>query len=196
MFSNISTERTGRRGASSPAAALALTALALFGSFAQGETQEVNRTRSIYVPVRFQACEHVSNVRLTVTGDPQPFTLGTRIFMFTYYPDRGALLPEFAEVWIEGTASTDEGLHEIRTNVLVTPERIASSQDLLNRGSDEIEKQLRRRRDVRLPEATIQIKCQDSCARAKNEAKSAGEDASEERSDRTTTRGSTFETQR
>ena len=134
-------------------------------SSALAAQRERNRARSIYVPVRFEACEHVRNVRLTIAGDPQAFTPGKRIFMFTYYPELDAVLPELAEVWIEGEATTEEGSRPIRTNLLVTPERIASSRDELDRGPSEIVKQLRRRMDVRLPETLIHIKCEDSCTR-------------------------------
>lgn len=137
----------------------------LVGSSTLAAQRELNRARSIYVPVRFEACEHVSDVRLTVTGDPQVFTLGRRIFMFTYYPELDAVLPELTEVWIEGEAATEEGSRPIRTNLVVTPERIMTSGDELERGTDEIETQLRRRMDVRLPETPIRIKCEDSCPR-------------------------------
>lgn len=105
------------------------------------------------------------NVTLTVTGDPQVFTPGRRIFMFTYYPERQAVLPEFTEILVEGEAKTDDGVHRIRTNLVVTPDRIASSRDLIDRDPDEIVKQLHSRRDVRLPEAVIYIKYQNSCSR-------------------------------
>lgn len=165
---------------------LVLIGLALFSPNGDAAPRELNRARSIYVPVRFEACEHLANVVLTVAGDSHPFTLGTRIFMFTYYPDKKAVLPEFTEVRIQGEATTGNGVRTIRTNLLVTPERIVSSQDSLDRGEEEIVRQLRRRRDVRLPEAVIHIKCEDSCSLS---TKSAA------RSD-TATEGAPFETNR
>ncbi|NJR31217.1 hypothetical protein HC762_00205, partial [bacterium] len=89
---------------------LVLSTLAFFSPNVDAAPRELNRTRSIYVPVRFEACEHVTNVMLTVAGDSLAFTLGTRIFMFTYYPDKKAVLPEFTEVRIEGEATTKDGV--------------------------------------------------------------------------------------
>ncbi len=144
---------------------LAMTVFSFLGPGVEAARRELNLNRSIYVPVRFQSCEHVKNVELSVVGEPYAFALGTRIFQFTYYADKEAVLPEFTEVRIEGDVIKEDGISKIRTNLLVTPEKIVSSRDSLNRGHDEIMKQLRRRRDVRLPATVINIKCHDSCTR-------------------------------
>ena len=144
---------------------LAMTVFSFLGPGVEAARRELNLNRSVYVPVRFQSCEHVNNVQLFVAGEPYVFALGTRIFMFTYYADKKAVLPEFTEVWIEGDVIKKDGVSKIRTNLLVTPEKIVSSHDSLSRGHEEIEKQLRRRRDVRLPVSVINIKCRDSCSR-------------------------------
>ncbi len=147
------------------ASLLAMTVFSFLGPDVEAARRKLNLNRSIYVPVRFQSCEHVKNVELSVAGESYAFALGTRIFQFTYYADKEAVLPEFTEVRIEGDVIKEDGVSKIRTNLLVTPEKIMSSHDSLNRGHDEIVKQLRRRRDVRLPESVVSIKCEDSCSR-------------------------------
>ncbi len=144
---------------------LAMTVFSFFGPDVEASRSELNLNRSIYVPVRFQSCEHVKNVELSVAGESYAFALGTRIFQFTYYADKEAVLPGFTEVRIEGDVIKEDGVDKIRTNLLVTPEKIVASRDSLNRGRDEIVKQLRRRRDVRFPVSVINIKCHDSCTR-------------------------------
>ena len=147
------------------ASLFAMTVFNFLGPGVEAAQRELNLNRSIYVPVRFQSCEHVKNVELSVAGEPYVFALGTRIFQFTYYSDKKAVLPEFTEVWIEGDVIKEDGVSKIRTNLLVTPEKIASSHDSLTRGHEEIVKQFRRRRDVRLPVSVVNIKCHDSCTR-------------------------------
>lgn len=151
MLQNDPKQRSERGRKLFLASLLALTVFSFFHTNVEAARRELNLNRSIYVPVRFQSCEHVKNVELSVVGEPYAFALGTRNFQFTYYADKDAVLPEFTEVRIEGDVIQEDGVTKIRTNLLVTPEKIVSSRGSLTRGHEEIVKQLRRRRDVRLP---------------------------------------------
>ena len=159
-----------RKGGGRVAAAfyLGLIAFCFFNPSVDAASRSLNRNRSIYVPVRFEACEHMENVELSIAGESYTFGLGKRIFLFTYYADKKAVLPEFTEVWIEGESDTADGVRSMRTNLVVTPGSIQSSLGSLTGREREIEKQLRRRRDARLPESVIRIQCREQCLRTQN----------------------------
>lgn len=125
--------------------------------------REALRQRSIYVPVRFLACPHVKNVRLQVAGSTAFFPLGLRTFLFTYDSNTEALQPEFVEVVIDGEGQCE--LKAIHSNVLITPQNVASSSEVVEANLEALLRQARVRRDLRLPERTVLIRCSRSCDR-------------------------------
>ena len=74
--------------------------LLILGQSAAAVGYEVNRNRSIYVPVLFASCEHLENVRLSVAGGQVEFPEAEQAFQFAYYFDRRVILPNCVEVRI------------------------------------------------------------------------------------------------
>ncbi len=136
---------------------LIIATVLILGQGADAVGYEVNRNRSIYVPVLFASCEHLENVRLSVEGGQMVFPLGARIFQFAYYGDRKAILPNWVEVKIEAERVGDGG--HFKANVFITPDKILSGSDSRTIKEEVVMKQLRVRRDVRLPKTRVLIKC-------------------------------------
>ena len=120
-------------------------------------------TRSIYVPVRFELCEHLQDAVL-YEGETALGALPVkRIFQFTYYPRLERVEPARTDVRVEGTRS-DGGSFVGR--LAVTPSGIYTANSEL---ALDLEAQLRRLRyklDVRYDVVELRLRCGDSCERA------------------------------
>jgi len=123
--------------------------------------RELNLNRSLYVPIRFVVCQHVTNVAISVRGDETVFPLGLRTFLFTYDIDRQRILPQFIDVRISGE-NVNSG-HRFVTNVIITPDGVYSSVDSGSVDWERLKKQALVRRDIRFPVRQVLITADPDC---------------------------------
>jgi hypothetical protein len=142
---------------------IALVALALlhFASGAHAGQRELNLIRSLYVPVRFVACQHVTNIVMSVHGDETVFPLGLRTFLFTYDTERNQLLPQSVDVRISGE-HVDSG-EAFLTNVIIAPDGVLSSVDSSKVDWESVRQKARIRRDIRFSTRQVLITSDPDC---------------------------------
>ena len=147
-------------------AAGALLAI-LFAAPLESRDEELDKakllTRSIYVPVRFELCDHLRDGVLYEGESPLGVLPVKRIFQFTYYPQLERVEPLRADVRIEGTR--DDGTSFVG-RLAVTPSGIysANSEVALDLGAQL--RRLRHRLDVRYDVVELRLRCDDSCGRS------------------------------
>jgi hypothetical protein len=150
--------RRSQRGSRLLGVAAVAVSLALS---AEGAQREVNRTRSIYVPVRFVPCPHVRNLRLSVAGDSTVFAPGLQVFQFAYYSERRAILPAAVDVRIN--AEVVGGGRAVDTNVIIRANGIVTAGRIREFDLEKLEKQLAVRRDARLEPVNVLITATRDC---------------------------------
>ncbi len=117
-------------------------------------------TRSIYVPVEFQLCEHLENAVLYQGDQAVSLMPVKRIFQFTYYPHLERIEPERTEVRVEGMRTNGE---QFTGRLAVTPWGIFTANQEIEL---DMKKQLVRMKyklDVRYKIRTLTMRCSDSC---------------------------------
>ncbi len=117
-------------------------------------------TRSIYVPVEFQLCEHLEKAVLYQGDQAVSLMPAKRIFQFTYYPDLERIEPERSEVRVEGMRTNGE---EFTGRLAVTPWGIFTANERIEL---DLKKQLSRMKyklDVRYKNRRLTMRCVDSC---------------------------------
>ncbi|GMR23562.1 MAG: hypothetical protein BMS9Abin37_2003 [Acidobacteriota bacterium] len=145
-----------------------LRSLFLFSLFALVATTALAKddkgkflTRSIYVPVRFELCEHLENAILYEGEQPVSLMPAKRIFQFTYYPRLGRIEPAKTDVRVEGMRTNGE---EFIGRLAVTPWGIYTANQQIDL---DLNKQLARMKyklDVRYKTRTLTLRCSDSCS--------------------------------
>ena len=152
-------KRTDRR---LPVSLVAFALVFAFASSTRAAEKRVKLTRSIYVPVEFELCEHLNNGVL-YEGDRALIMLpAKRIFQFTYYPDLERIVPVRSDVRVEGLRDSGE---EFVGKLAVTPWGIFTANDSVEL---DMEKQLARLRykiDVRYEPVDMRLRCSGSCER-------------------------------
>lgn len=128
-------------------------------------------TRSIYLPVEFELCEHLENAVLYQGDQALSLMPAKRIFQFTYYPHLGRIEPIRTDVRVEGTRADGE---PFAGKLAITPWGIYTANESIEL---DLKKQLTRMKyklDVRYRTRTLKMKCDTLCPKdAKPEAVAA-----------------------
>jgi hypothetical protein len=119
-------------------------------------------TRSIYVPVQFNLCEHLRDAVLYQDDQALNVLPARRIFQFTYYPHLARIEPSASEVRVEGSR-TEGG--EFVGRLAVTPWGVFSGTHKIELDMNEQLQKMRFKLDVRYPTVTLRLRCLDSCGR-------------------------------
>lgn len=119
-------------------------------------------TRSIYVPVHFNLCEHLRDAVLYQDGQAVSLLPARRIFQFTYYPQLARIEPSATAVRVEGSR-TDGG--EFIGRLAVTPWGVFSGSHKIELDMNQQLQKMRFKLDVRYPTVTLRLRCGDSCGR-------------------------------
>ncbi len=95
--------------------------------------------RSLYVPVTFRVCEHLSEANLYIEDQRVGALPIERIFLFTYYPDLKRLLPKVTNLRVEGVRTDDNspfiGRLALDPTAIYTSERLNWNMNgMLSRG--------------------------------------------------------------
>lgn len=117
-------------------------------------------TRSIYVPVEFELCEHLENAVLYQDDQAVSVMPAKRIFQFTYYPTLERIAPTKSDVRVEGMRTDGE---EFTGRLAVTPWGIFTANESIEL---DLKKQLMRMKyklDVRYKTRTLTMRCESTC---------------------------------
>ncbi len=118
--------------------------------------------RSIYVPVAFKLCEHLTQGILYI-GDMAVAPVPTeRIFQFTYYPALHRFAPEVTQVRIQGTGS--EG-SPFLARLAVSPLEITSSNERIDLNMTKQLEKFDYKIDVRYKRIELLVRCDSSCGK-------------------------------
>lgn len=134
------------------------------GDASASEPEYLNR--SIYMPIEFRLCEHLTNAVFYQDDVPVSTMPAGRVFQFTYYPKLERLLPELVRVRVEGEYEDESEPFVAR--LAVTPMGVHSAHR--TRAAD-IERQVHKQKhkvDVRLEPKVIGLRCPRFCKRAQN----------------------------
>ncbi len=119
-------------------------------------------TRSIYVPLELDLCEHLHDAVLYQNEQAVSAIPSKRIFQFTYYPNLGRMEPVRTEVRVVGLREDGE---EFVGRFAVTPSGIFTANTKVEL---DLKTQLRRFRhkiDVRYRSRALSLRCSDTCGR-------------------------------
>ena len=119
-------------------------------------------TRSIYVPLELELCEHLHDAVLYQNEQMVSALPSKRIFQFTYYPKLGRMEPLRTDVRVVGFRE-DGG--EFVGRLAITPWGIFTANTKVEL---DLKTQLRRFRhkiDVRYRSRSLTLRCSDACGR-------------------------------
>ncbi|TDI43434.1 MAG: hypothetical protein E2P02_11435 [Acidobacteria bacterium] len=119
-------------------------------------------TRSIYVPLELELCEHLHDAVLYQNEQVVSTLPSKRIFQFTYYPNLGRMEPVRTDVRVVGFRENGE---EFVGRLAITPWGIFTANTKVEL---DLKAQLRRFRhkiDVRYRLRSLTLRCSDTCGR-------------------------------
>ena len=119
--------------------------------------------RSIYVPVSFGVCEHLSDAILYVEDQRVGYLPSRRIFQFTYYPSLKRMAPEATQIRVEGYR--DDG-SAFLARLAVTAGGIYSANRQIELHIKKQLEKLRYKIDVRYKQFDLLLQCDTVCRRA------------------------------
>jgi hypothetical protein len=148
-------------------------AVLLFASLAQSEAKDrkndkgkVDRarllTRSIYLPVELEVCEHLRQAVLYQGDQAVSLLPAKRIFQFTYYPTLDRIEPLRSDIRVEG--KRNDGT-EFLARLAVTAWGVFTADHKIKLDLDSQLRKMRYKLDVRYEPLVIRISCSDACER-------------------------------
>ncbi|HLE19996.1 MAG TPA: hypothetical protein VJB88_02650 [Vicinamibacteria bacterium] len=140
---------------------LASVVLAVSGSVMAKDGKRLNR--SLYVPIAFRSCEHLTKATLYIGDQPVASLPTERVFLFTYYPDLKRLEPAVTEIRIEGVRSDDATPFIGR--LAVDPTAIYSAEERIELDFERAKKQLSYRIDSRYQKVSVLVRCSAECGK-------------------------------
>ena len=120
-------------------------------------------TRSFYVPLRVNLCEHVEGAILYRGDTPLTELPGSHVFQFTFFPELKRIVPEIDRVRVEG--KDDQG-EPFRTEIVVTPASVYVGDKKIDLDLERAMRELHRRIDFRHEVVTITLRCAHACPRS------------------------------
>jgi hypothetical protein len=128
-------------------------------------------TRSIYVPVEFELCEHLKDAVLYQEDQAVSLVPVKRIFQFTFYPKLGRIEPLKADIRVEGKRTNGE---KFIGRLAITPWAIVTANEQIELDLQQQLDRMRHKLDVRYKPRTLVLRCSDTCGvESKPEAVSA-----------------------
>jgi hypothetical protein len=152
-----------RLSRSSTGALLALVFAASSASGYEARDKAKLLTRSIYVPVRFQLCEHLHDAVL-YQGEAAVGVLPVkRIFQFTFYPHLERVEPVRIDIRVEGARA--DGTRFVG-RLAVTPSGIHTATSEVALDLQAQLERLRYKLDVRYDVVELRLRCGGACERS------------------------------
>ena len=112
--------------------------------------------RSIYIPIQFRLCEHLSSGVLYINDQAVAHLPTERVFQFTYYPELHRMEPGEILVRVEGIDA--EG-RPTKVHLAITPNEIRTPQRAIDLDLDRVLKKFRYKLDVRHENVLLKIQC-------------------------------------
>lgn len=119
-------------------------------------------TRSIYLPVEFELCEHLNEGVLYQGEQILGVVPAKRIFQFTYYPKLARIEPQRTDVRVEGVRDNGE---LFVGRLAVTPGGIYSANEKIELDLNKQLARLKYKLDVRYKPYHLKLRCSDTCGR-------------------------------
>ena len=132
---------------------------------------EERLTRSIYVPIEFELCDHLTDGILYQDEQPLNALPGKRIFQFTYYPKLKRMEPMRTDVRVEGMRHDGE---QFIARIAVTPWGIYTANTKIELDFEKQLERLRYKVDARHKTRKLNLACSDSCDRHAPKVADAG----------------------
>jgi hypothetical protein len=127
-------------------------------------------TRSIYVPVELELCEHLRDAVLYQEEQAVGVLPAKRIFQFTYYPELSRIEPLKTDLRVQG--HRDDG-SDFVGRLAVTPWGVFTANHKIPLDMGKQLEKMRFKLDVRYRPVSLRMRCADSCEREQTVA-SAG----------------------
>jgi hypothetical protein len=119
-------------------------------------------TRSIYVPLRLDVCEHIDEAALYQDEIRVRSLPGSQTVQFTYYPDLRRLLPEQDVFLIKGKETSGR---EFEVRLTVTPADVFIADHHVDLHAEEYMRDLGHKVDIHYHPVTLKLNCRDFCPR-------------------------------
>jgi len=125
-------------------------------------------TRSLYLPIAFTACPHVTHATLYENEQLVAVLPASRVFQFTYYPDLGRVEPAAIQLRVEGEdVENGEPFHG---RLAVTPEGVYTAKGRVDYDLSKELQKLRYKIDTHPPKVYLRIQCEKDSASISSEA--------------------------
>jgi hypothetical protein len=124
-------------------------------------------TRSIYLPVQIELCEHLSDAVLYQDEQAVSLLPAKRIFQFTYYPGLSRIEPLKTDLRVEGHRSDGS---DFVGRLAVTPWGVFTASRKIELDMDKQLDKMRFKLDVRYEPVKLRMRCDDSCGKAETVA--------------------------
>lgn len=118
--------------------------------------------RSVYVPITFSVCPHLTEALLYVEDHVAGLLPGERIFQFTYYPELNRVEPQVIQLLVKGKKV--EGDAPFLGRLALTPGGIHTAREHLPFDLSRQIGELRYKVDVRHQKISLVVRCQEQCA--------------------------------
>jgi hypothetical protein len=118
-------------------------------------------TRSLYVPVRFELCAHLSAARMYLGEQPVGDLPTERIFQFTYYPELRRVEPEAVQIRVVGERA--DGGTPFLGRLAVTPGGVFTAERAVRFDLQKEMARLSYKLDVRYQKRRLRICCDAAC---------------------------------
>ena len=112
--------------------------------------------RSIYIPIQFHLCEHLSSGVLYINDQAVAHLPTERVFQFTYYPELHRLEPEAILARVDGLDA--DGL-PTKAHLVIAPNEIRTPRRSIDLDLATYLKKFRYKIDVRHEKVLLKIQC-------------------------------------
>lgn len=129
-------------------------------------------TRSIYVPIAFCVCDHLTDAIFYQEEIRIGMLPIERTFQFTWYPKLEGWFPESTEVQIKGFRTEDGSAFLGR--IAITAEGIFTSKKAIELDTEWARKKLKYKRDVKYKITRLFIRHNDDCDQQRSTDKQKG----------------------
>jgi hypothetical protein len=124
-------------------------------------------TRSIYLPLEIELCEHLRDAVLYQDGQAVSLLPAKRIFQFTYYPRLSRIEPPKTDLRVEGHRADGS---DFVGRLAVTPWGVFTAKRKIELDMRKQLDKMRFKLDVRYRSVNLKMRCADSCGRTETVA--------------------------
>jgi hypothetical protein len=116
-----------------------------------------DESRSLYVPLQIEVCEHLKGAILYRDEQPLRALPGKQVLQFTYFPELQRIEPELERLRVVGKG--------FRAELVVTPSSVYVADKKIELDVEGQIARLRRHHDARHQTVMLSMICGDACSR-------------------------------